>query len=218
MNLGMRKWLLVALMGLVSGAVLATSAEVPIDKLEPNRSQRQTALIIAKVMDRYHYRNFALDDSLSSSILDRYLESLDPNKSFFTQQDINGFEKYRHSLDEAIASARLEPAFDIFKRFRQRVDERTDLALLLLKQNRFDFSAQESYRFDREEAQWAKDEAAIRELWRMRVKNDILGLRLAGEEKEKIIETLEKRYHNIAHRTAQFESDDVFQAFINAYH
>ncbi len=217
MNLVMRKWLLAALLALISGAVLATSAEISIDKLEPSRSQRQTALIIAKVMDRYHYRNLALDDALSSSILDRYLESLDPNKSFFTQQDIDGFEKYRHSLDEAIASARLEPAFDIFKQFRLRVDQRTDLALSLLKQNKFDFSVQESYRFDREDAPWAKDEAAIRELWRMRVKNDILGLRMAGKEEDKIIETLGKRYHNITHRTRQFESDDVFQAFINAY-
>ncbi len=217
MNLDMRKWLLAAVLALISGAVLATSAEISIDKLEPSRSQRQTALIINKVMDRYHYRSVSLDDALSSSILDRYLESLDSNKSFFTQKDINDFEKYRHSLDEAIASARLEPAFEIFKRFRQRVDERTDLALSLLKQNKFDFSVQESYRFDRKDAQWAKDEAAIKELWRMRVKNDILGLRLADKEEDKIVETLEKRYHNITHRTRQFESDDVFQAFINAY-
>jgi carboxyl-terminal processing protease len=217
MNLGMSKWMLAVVLALISGAVLATSAETSIDKLEPSHSQRQTALIITKVMDRYHYRNLPLDDSLSSSILDRYIESLDPNKSFFTQQDISDFEKYRHSLDEAITSARLAPAFEIFKRFRQRVDERTDLALSLLKQNKFDFTVQESYRFDREDAQWAKDETAIKELWRMRVKNDILGLRLAGKEDDKIVETLEKRYHNITHRTRQFESDDVFQAFINAY-
>jgi carboxyl-terminal processing protease len=217
MNLGMSKWMLAVVLALISGAVLATSAETSIDKLEPSHSQRQTALIITKVMDRYHYRNLPLDDSLSSSILDRYIESLDPNKSFFTRQDISDFEKYRHSLDEAITSARLAPAFEIFKRFRQRVDERTDLALSLLKQNKFDFTVQESYRFDREDAQWAKDETAIKELWRMRVKNDILGLRLAGKEDDKIVETLEKRYHNITHRTRQFESDDVFQAFINAY-
>jgi len=217
MNVGMRKWLLVALMALISGAVLATAPETSIDKLEPSRSQRQTALIVTKVMDRYHYRSVALDDALSSNILDRYIKALDPNKSFFTQQDINEFEQYRDSLDEAIASARLEPAFDIFRLFRQRVDERTDLALSLLKQNKFDFLVRESYRFDREDAPWAQDEAAIRELWRMRVKNDILGLRLADKEEDKIAETLEKRYRNIAHRTRQLEGDDVFQTFINAY-
>ena len=217
MNLGMLKWLLPVLLVWIGGAALATSVEVSIDKLEPNRSQRQTALIIAKVMDRYHYRNLPLDDTLSSSILDRYIESLDPNKSFFTRQDIDNFEKYRHTLDEALASARLEPAFEIFKQFRQRVDQRIDLAKALLKKNEFDFSIQESYRFDREDAEWAKDEAAIAELWRMRVKNDILGLRLADKEEDKIAETLEKRYHNIAHRTRQFDSDDIFQAFINAY-
>ncbi len=214
---GMRAWLLTALLTLISGAVQATATEIPIDKLEPSRSQRQTTLIVNKVMDRYHYRSVSLNDSLSSSILDRYLEALDPNKSFFTQKDISAFEQYRHALDEAIVSARLEPAFDIFKQFRLRVDQRTALALSLLKQNKFDFSINEYYRFDREDASWAKDETAIGELWRKRVKNDILGLRLADKEEDKITETLEKRYHNIAHRTRQFDSGDVFQAFINAF-
>lgn len=217
MILGKFKCLLASILMLISGAVLATASETSIDKLEPSRNHRQTALIITKVMDRYHYRSTELDDALSSNILDRYLESLDPNKSFFTQKDIDGFEQYRHSLDEAIISARLEPAFEIFKHFRLRVDQRTDLALSLLKQNKFDFDRKESYRFNREDAPWSKGDAQINELWRMRVKNDILGLRLADKEEDKIVETLEKRYTNIAHRTRQFDANDIFQAFINAY-
>lgn len=217
MNLLMHKWLFTVLLAMTSGIVLAAAKDIPVDELEPTRNHRQTALIINKVIDKYHYRSLALDDDLSKEILSRYIESLDPNKSFFTQKDIEEFQKFEHGFDEAIASARLEPAFQIFKRFRKRVEQRIDLALSLLEQNRFDFTIDEHYRFDREDADWVKDEAGIRNLWRMRVKNDILALRMADKEEGKITETLEKRYRNIARRTRQFDGDDVFQTFINSY-
>ncbi len=200
-----------------SSAALAVAKEVPPESLVPDNTQRQTALILNRVLERYHYRKVHLDDRLSEAILKRYLESLDPNKSFFTQADIERFSRYRHELDDAIASGRLEPAFDIFRAFRQRVDQRVALALKLLRENHFDFTRKESYRFDREDAPWPRDESAISDQWRKRVKNDILGLRLAGKDEKKIHETLEKRYKTMRRRVHQLDSDSVFQSFVNAY-
>ena len=200
-----------------STAVFAVAKEVPVDALVPDNIQRQTALIVNRVLERYHYRKVVLDNKLSEKILDRYLESLDPNKSFFTQQDIDAFAKYRYKLDDAIASGKLEPAFDIFRKYRMRVDQRVALALSLLEKNKFDFTRDETYRFDREDAPWAKDEKEISDQWRKRVKNDILGLRLAGKDEKKIRETLEKRYKTLRRRIHQLDADSVFQTFINAY-
>ncbi|WP_456379296.1 carboxy terminal-processing peptidase [Thiolapillus sp.] len=210
-------WLSVCCLLVFSSAAPAVVKEVSPDTLVPDSVQRQTALIVNRVLKKYHYRKVVLDDALSSRILDRYLKALDPNKSFFTQQDINAFEKYRHRLDDAIADGKLGPAFEIFRKYRQRVDQRLDLALSLLEKNSFDFTRDETYRFDREDAPWAQDEAAIRELWRKRMKNDILGLRLAGKDEKKIRETLEKRYKTLRRRIHQWDADDVFQTFINAY-
>ncbi|WP_456447177.1 carboxy terminal-processing peptidase [Thiolapillus sp.] len=200
-----------------SATALAFTKEVPPESLVPDNTQRQTALILNRVLERYHYRKVHLDDKLSEKILQRYIESLDPNKSFFTQADIDSFSRYRHELDDAISSGRLEPAFDIYRKFRQRVDQRVDLALKLLKENKFDFTRKESYRFDREDAPWAKDETQISDQWRKRVKNDILGLRLAGKDEKKIHETLEKRYKTMRRRVHQLDTDSVFQTFVNAY-
>lgn len=210
-------WILLFSLAPISGDLLAVAKEVPLDQIEPSKSQRQTALIVNKVLERYHYRKVALNDELSARILDKYLESLDPNKSFFTQQDVKSFEKYRDKLDEAIGHGWLDPAYDIFRLFRQRVDQRVSLALELLEKNRFDFERKESYRFDREEAPWAADEQAMKALWRKRVKNDILGMRLSGKKEEKIHETLRKRYQNLRRRVRQLDADDVFQTFVNAY-
>ncbi|BAO45170.1 carboxy terminal-processing peptidase [Thiolapillus brandeum] len=200
-----------------SATALAVVKEVPQESLIPDNSQRQTALILNRVLERYHYRKVPLDDKLSEKILNRYLEALDPNKSFFTQADIDGFSHYRHELDDAISSGRLEPAFEIFRRFRQRVDQRVDLALKLLKENKFDFTRKETYRFDREDAPWAKNETQIEDQWRKRVKNDILGLRLAGKDDKKIRETLEKRYTTMRRRVHQLDAGSAFQTFVNAY-
>ncbi len=204
-------------LGALTGPALALVKEVPLEALKPDRRHRQTALIVNQVLQKYHYRKVELDDRLSEQIFEKYLESLDPNKSFFTRKDIEEFAKYRHKLDEAIAHGWLEPAFEIFRRFRQRVDQQVDWALELLERDAFDFTREERYRYDREEADWAEDEAALKELWRKRVKNDILNLRLAGKDEEKIRETLEKRYRTLRRRVHQLDADEVFQSFLNAY-
>ena len=118
----------------------ALTPTVSESELVPNRDQEQATEIILHIIENYHYRKKALDDNLSSEILDTYLESLDPNRSFFTQQDIDEFEQYRYLLDDALDSSNLDPAFVIFKRYRTRVQEGVGRALTLLDTNNFDFS------------------------------------------------------------------------------
>jgi carboxyl-terminal processing protease len=211
------QWMSALCLMAASSSLFAVAKEVSVDALIPDNVQRQTALIVNRVLERYHYRKVVLDDALSNRILDRYIESLDPNKSFFTQKDVDEFSKYKHQLDNAIADGKLEPAFDIFRKFRRNVDQQVDLALHLLKENTFDFTRDETYRFDREKASWAKDQTELNDQWRKRVKNDILGLRLAGKDEKKIKETLEKRYKTLRRRIHQLDADSVFQSFINAY-
>ncbi len=211
------RWILSLLLLFLGSAALAMVKEVPLESLKPDKRLRQTALIVNGVLQKYHYRKVKLDDALSSRIFDKYLDSCDPNRSFFTQKEIDRLEKYRYKLDEAIATGWLEPAFEIFRLFRRQVDRQVAWALELLEKNQFDFTRKERYRFDREDAPWAKDEAALKDLWRKRVKNDILNLRLAGKAEKEIRKTLRKRYETLRRRVHQFDADDVFQTFINAY-
>jgi carboxyl-terminal processing protease len=209
--------LLLSFVCLCAGTAIAKPTYVTIDDLRASDQQRQAALIITQVMEKFHYRKPSLDDDLSTAILDRYLESLDSNRSFFTAQDVARYERYRLKLDDSLRSGKLEPAFEIFRRFRESVDERVAYAEKILAANEFDFERDEYYQFDRSEAEWPADTAALDDLWRKRVKNDILGLRLAGEDEAEISETLSKRYKGIQRRVSQMTPEDVFQAFINAY-
>ncbi len=189
---------------------------IPLGELKPTREQRQATLITLKVIGKHHYKRPHLDDAMSGAILQRYLDMLDPNRSFFTAKDVTRFEKYENLLDDALIRADLTPAFEIFKLFRLRVDERIAFALGQLDK-KFDFTRDEQYRFDRSEAKLPEDQKAQDELWRKRVKNDILALHLIMKDEKEIKEALRKRYEGIRRRTHQLASEDVFQSFLNSY-
>ena len=190
---------------------LVTDAELQAE----DRHTRATA-IITHLLEKYHYRYKPLDDALSGRILDAYLDGLDGNRSFFLDEDISGFERYRYLLDDALETPDLDPAFAIFRVFRQRVAERTDYAEQLLE-TEFDFSIDEDYMFDRQETDWAHSAAELDELWRKKVKNDYLMLLLADKEEGEIREILRKRYARIRTGVFQLGANDVFQSFINSY-
>ena len=200
-----------------TGMVAAKPELVPEDALKPSLQHQQAVLIVGKVLERYHYRKHKLDDAMSAKILDGYLEALDPNRSFFLQSDIDGFRNsYATRLDDDLHKAELGGAFDVFRTFRARVESATTEALALLDSD-FDYSRDELYDLDREKAPWSASLAERTELWRKRVKNDTLSLRLTGKADEDIRDTLRTRYEGIARRTQQVDADDVFQTFLNAY-
>ena len=189
---------------------------VPLDELEPTAKQRRATTLITQLLSRHHYKKTSLNDEFSSDLLDRYLNALDPNRSFFLQSDVDGFQVHADRLDDMLRRAQVEVAFDIFKRFRSRVDERVAVALKYLGQD-WTFDQDERYVFDRSEANWAVSTDELNDLWRRRVKNDILSQRLAGKEKADILDTLAKRYERVARRVQQLNSNDVFQLYMSSY-
>ncbi|MEM7255147.1 MAG: carboxy terminal-processing peptidase [Pseudomonadota bacterium] len=195
----------------------ANTPEVSADSLLPGAEHRRATRVIVDLLRRFHYRKVSLDDSLSEQIFERYIESLDPNRNFFLASDIEAFQRYRTRLDDSLRYGHLEPAFDIFKTMRERSAERIATAQRLLEQSTFDFSVDEQYQFDRTEAPWAQTSAELDELWRKRVKNDILDLRLSGKNPDEITDLLQQRYARLGRRVKQLKPNDVFQYFINAY-
>ncbi|WP_079436596.1 carboxy terminal-processing peptidase [Zoogloea sp. LCSB751] len=191
-------------------------ADAPPPRLTPTPEQAQAAYLSSMFLSRYHYAVKPLDDALSAKIFDAYLKSLDPERLFFTQADIDGFADLRTQLDDAILQGELDGPFAIFRRYQERSAERLAYARAQLASG-FDFSVAESYPLDRSKAAWPKDDAEAQDLWRKRVKNDWLRLRLAGKDDKGIRETLDKRYESFIARGAKNKSDDVFQIFMNAY-
>lgn len=195
-------------------AALNTTQAVAL--LMPLEQQPHAALLSAKMISRHHYRHVTLDDSLSSQIFDNYLKMLDSEKVFFLQADIVHFADARTRLDDAILDGNLGIPFAIFNLYQQRMTERFSYARSLLA-NGFDFTKKESYQLSRKNAPWPKSEDELNDLWRKRVKNDWLNLKLAGKDNQSIVETLGKRYDNSLSSLSKTKSEDAFQTFMNAY-
>lgn len=214
----MKNILSYSLLSLVIASTTALALVPPTTEiaLEPNDQMAKATIIITGVIDRFHYKKIPLNNELSEKILERYLAALDPNRNLFLQSDINLFNEYKHLLDDALSAGKVQAAFIIFKTYRSRVQERIDYALKLLE-NKIDLTKQETYLFDREKEPWPKNQQEIDELWNKRVKNDFLGLKLAEKKDTDIRDTLRKRYNGILRRVNQFDSEEVFQTFINAY-
>ena len=165
---------------------------------------------------RYAYRPRALDEAAANQVFDKYLKSLDGNRQFFLQADIDEFAPLRAEVANAIRSGRTEMADRIFARYRERAAERIAHARSLLA-NEPDFTVEERYDYDREEVPWAASRAELDDIWRMSVKNDWLRLKLAGKEAADIRTTLDKRYNTLLKSINELKADDVFALFLNAY-
>jgi carboxyl-terminal processing protease len=197
-------------------ATIAPAKPAGSIQMKPLAEQTQAALWASRVLGRYHYKAVPLDDAMSQKIFDNFFDSLDSEKLYFVQADIDQFAPMRTKLDDAINNENLTVPFAIYNLYQQRFTDRMSYARELLK-TRPDFTLDESIELDREKSPWARSEDEVRDLWRKRVKNDWLRLKLAGKEDKAIRETLDKRYENYVARIRKLNNEDVFQMFMNAY-
>lgn len=196
-----------------------TTTATSWDYLQPDREQVIASLNVVELLRRHHYNKPPLNDERSIQIYDNYLKLLDPSRSYFTAADIAEFNQWRTKFDDLLKSGDLEPGFTIYRRHLTRLEERLNFALAELGKgvDKIDFTIDEELQVDREKAPWAKDRAELDELWRKRVKDEVLRLKIAGKETKDIQELLTKRYKNQLARLKQTRGEDVFQAYINAF-
>ncbi|MBH3337760.1 MULTISPECIES: carboxy terminal-processing peptidase [unclassified Pseudomonas] len=196
-----------------------TTTATSWDYLQPDREQVIASLNVVELLRRHHYNKPPLNDERSVQIYDNYLKLLDPSRSYFTAADIAEFNQWRTKFDDLLKSGELEPGFTIYRRHLTRLEERLNFALAELGKgvDKIDFTVDEELQVDREKAPWAKDRAELDDLWRKRVKDEVLRLKIAGKETKDIQELLTKRYKNQLARLKQTRGEDVFQAYINAF-
>ncbi|CAM3977693.1 carboxy terminal-processing peptidase [Pseudoalteromonas byunsanensis] len=204
---------------LLSGATFASSntvTEKDIPVLAPEVQHTTASKRVTNYFTRQHYKRFRFDDALSEEIFDRYIDSLDYNRSVFLQSDIEQYKKYSKQFDDAIKNGKLEFAYELFNLSMKRRFERFQFAISLLD-SEMKFDKPDVFLYDREDIEFAKSENELDEYWRQRVKSDALRLKLTGKEWKEIKEILTKRYNNTLKRLVQTNSEDVFQVVMNSF-
>lgn len=159
--------------------------------------------VVAETIPKVHYSARPIDETMARRILPSYVDLLDAQHMIFLQSDLEEFSrKYEitsdqigedSSLAEKVKSGDMTLPREIAARYRQRFTERMAYVEFLLKQTP-DFAADESWRTNRRKACWPQSVAEANELWRLRIKFELLEKTLSGKTLEEGVKALSSDY------------------------
>lgn len=187
-----------------------------VSNIMPDEKQALVCKEIVALIENYNYKKIKVNDSISSLVLDKYIKELDPYKYYFQASDIKEFEKFRFSLDDDFRNGDLNAPFYIFNVYLKRYNEFINFAFTEIKAKQ-NFNANETYVFDREKMPWAKSKAELDDIWRKRIKYELVNLKIAGTAEAKNQETLTKRYQALKSQASKLNNQDVFQTVMDAF-
>jgi len=166
----------------------------PVQALQlSSRQSGKITEVVGQVLSQSHLRQKFLDNELSEIFFDNYIDALDLNHQIFLQADIDEFqERYRAQLDDFTLGVlnqkrvpNAAPAFEIFERFKERLVERRTMIEELLEAE-YVFNVPDQIQVKRSEEPWPTTAEEAKELWRLRIKYDLLQGKIGDEELTKV--------------------------------
>jgi len=185
--------------------------------LESENIYGQTATALLEELQTKHYSSLEIDDNFSAVLFDTYLDTLDGSHLYFIADDVNQLSANRYTLDDSLKEGSVEAGFDIYNLYYKRVLERLIYSINRIENNipDMDFSIDEFIEIDRTEAPYAASLAELDEIWRLRIKNGVLSLKLTGDDNEEIKDKLSKRYRNQLSQILKTNDRDIFQSYLS---
>jgi len=208
-----RRYLAGSLCGLLILSVLALPALA--DPTKPSASDRQITLAVTSLLQREHLLDRELDDEISQRCLKSFLKSLDPWKVYFLQSDVDAFMKRGNDLDDMTRKGDVSFAYEVFRVFLQRVDQRVKMVDQLLA-TEHDFTVDEVMISDRDEVHYPQTDAEAYERWRKRIKYDLLVLKVDDKEGQEARDKLTRRYHSFARRMHQTDEEELLEMYLTS--
>jgi carboxyl-terminal processing protease len=206
--------------------------------------QTQVAKLVCEMIESTHISQNPIDNSVSAKLVDEFIKTLDPNKLYFLQSDIDRFNKYRTELDDLLKAGNVEFAGMVFDVYLTRLNERME-AVHKLIDTPHDFTVKEFLEIDAKDLPWSKTAQELTERWRKRVKYEFLLMKFeevkdqAAKDKKKAAngdvdvpktpetekpltseedarKRLHKRYKNVRDTLSKTEPDEVVEMYLSA--
>ncbi|RMG38659.1 MAG: PDZ domain-containing protein [Planctomycetota bacterium] len=181
---------------------------------KPDTEIEKTTRLVCEMIERYHISRRPIDDDVSRHLWERFFKALDPQKLYFTKQDLDEFRSLRDKLDDQLHEGDVSFCFAVYERFLQRTRQRLQLAEKLVDADH-DFTQDEEMVIDRESLSWPADESEAAERWRKRVKYDLLNLKLEEVSLEEARRRLHKRYHTLRKAFEETEPDEKLETYLS---
>ena len=136
----------------------------------------KTCEILSKInalIQRDHFHPKPVDDSLSVFVFDAFMDNLDGNRNLFTKAEYEKLCKHRLLLDDYISQNDCSFMNDFVSMYQFSL-ERKKKTLEKIKNEVFDYKANDTVKFSKKNFPFDLDAANIDRVWRKRVKYDIL--------------------------------------------
>ena len=158
---------------LLAAAALASFVPLKGQQADFNEVGRQMSIML----QNSHFARLPFDEAMGRRFLDDYLKDLDFQRLYFTQEDVDRFnDAYGSEMHSLILQGKsMEAATTIYDIFKERVRARVEQTEKLLNGNDFDFASEDKVMMSRKDAAWPKNEKDAAELWRLQIKEAVLG-------------------------------------------
>ena len=153
--------------------IFALAAAAPGESVYSDEQLSEITLKTLKILASKHYRQLEFSPKFAGDHFDLYVKSLDGSKVFFTAEDIKSFNADPQKLLDALLKGDNTMAFAVYNRFLARHKEYRKFAEKMLR-SKLDFSEDETFISDRSKLPYCKNDAELKELWRKRLKNEVL--------------------------------------------
>jgi carboxyl-terminal processing protease len=171
---------------------------------------------VGHLLEQDHYTQRKLDTNVAKQILETYLESLDYNKLFFTQEDVDQISnEYGSGLEDDILLGNLTPAKNIYEIFRLRVDQRVAKINELLTQ-RYNFGSNRTVTANRAKEPWPANVSVADGIWKDWIQKELLEEKLSTSPSDSGPETVGRHYRDLQDEIDHQDDEDVLRIFLEA--
>lgn len=190
---------------MLSMLVFASAALFAAETAEIQPYYGKIATRLAAMLPRNHVLQQRLDDMISQRAWTNLVTYYDADHSVFLKSDLDALAEREKTLDNELKRGDVSFGFDVYNLFIERFNERYDFATNLLAAAEWDFTSNEVYRIKRKDAPWPETREDAEDLWRKKIKNEVLVQMLS---RELDIERREAKSAEAAEAGESEEADD----------
>ena len=204
---------------------------VQASEIQPTSLMQQETKWLVQALQQAHFNKVSVKNLNPTDFVTSYLSKLDKSKLYFTQTDVTEFiNRYSPTLVTFFEQGNLFPGFEIYNFYKTKSIKRLDWVMEFVESD-FSFDSNNSYKFDREDADWETNNEGLDGLWKRLIEFEILGEVLSSietnstntefskSEMEKLSSDskvkVRKRYERWKKSILEFESTDVQELYLS---
>jgi|UniRef100_UPI00404B11DB carboxyl-terminal processing protease len=209
-----RQSILLLLLALVAGPAFAITDR----KFSTSPTLAAEARTMVQLLSQAHYNRDAVRSSNYAEVVADYMGFLDGQRMFFLKSDREEFEKrYSNSLYwNILRLGNIDAAYEIFDVYEQHVESRVNWIFDNLDTVSQDLETEDLYRIDRSKVQWPINALESDDLWRNRLKYELIGELLNKKTPEEAKQAVHKRYERLLKNIGDMEGSDLAEYFLSS--